>query len=136
MAKVTESGLNELINNLSSFAEDFSEMEDEILNEAGEIFVDEWKDGIARFGHVDTGDMQKSVKAKRSKKDASVEIYPHGKDRHGVRNAQKAFILHYGSSTIDGDRFVDDIEDKGEEKVVKAAEEIYYDTLKKKGLIK
>lgn len=135
MGKVTTSGLNELINNLSNFAEDFSEMEDKILDEAGEIFVEEWKEGIEQFGHVDTGDMQKSVKAKRSKKDASVEIYPQGKDRHGVRNAQKAFILHYGSSTIDGDRFVDDIEEKGEEKAVEAAEEIYYDTLEKKGLI-
>lgn len=135
MGKVTTSGLNKLINNLSNFAEDFSEMEDKILDEAGEIFVEEWKEGIEQFGHVDTGDMQKSVKAKRSKKDASVEIYPHGKDRHGVRNAQKAAILHYGSSSIKGDRFVDDIEEKGEEKAVEAAEEIYYDTLEKKGLI-
>lgn len=135
MAKVTSSGLNELVNNLSSFAEDFTEMEDEILTEAGEIFTEEWKDGIKRFGHIDTGDMQDSVKAKRSKKDTSVEIYPQGKDKKGVRNAMKAFILHYGSSTIKGDRFVDDVEEKGEKRAVEAAEVIYQETLEKKGLI-
>lgn len=135
MAKVTASGLNELIHNLNSFAEDFSEMEDEILNSASEIIVEEWKDGIERFGHVDTGDMQESVKATRLKDGKIVEISPHGKDRHGVRNAKKAFVIHYGHSNVNGDRFVDDIEDKAEEKAVEAAEEIYYDTLEKKGLI-
>jgi hypothetical protein len=28
----------------------------------------------------------------------TIDIYPQGTDRHGVRNAEKAFILHYGIS--------------------------------------
>jgi hypothetical protein len=29
----------------------------------------------------------------------SIDIYPQGKDRKGVRNAEKASILHYGSQS-------------------------------------
>lgn len=135
MAKLDTSGLNELVNNLSSFAEDFTDMKEDMLSAAGEILVDEWKDGIKRFDHVDTGDMLESVKAKRLKNEDGVEVFPQGKDKKGVRNAQKAFVLHYGWSNYEGDRFVDDIEDKAEEKATEAAEEIYWDELEKKGLI-
>lgn len=135
MAKLDTSGLNELINNLSNFAEDFTDMKEDMLSAAGEILVDEWKDGIKRFDHVDTGDMLESVKAKRLKNEDGVEVFPQGKDKKGVRNAQKAFVLHYGWSNYKGDRFVDDIEDKAEEKATEAAEEIYSNELEKKGLI-
>ena len=29
-----------------------------------------------------------------------VEIYPNGKDKHGVRNAEKGFVLNYGRSNM------------------------------------
>lgn len=135
MAKLDTSGLNELINDLSSFAEDFTDMKEEMLSAAGEVLVEEWKDGIKRFDHVDTGAMLESVKAKRLKNEDGVEVFPQGKDKKGVRNAQKAFVLHYGRSNYEGTRFVDDIEDKAEEKAADAAEKIYYETLEKKGLI-
>lgn len=37
-----------------------------------------------------------------------IDIYPQGKDRHGVRNAEKAFILHYGTKRIAATHWVDD----------------------------
>ena len=50
----------------------------------------------------DTGDMIKSIKATKQKKDKDgnpyVDIYPQGKDRKGTRNAEKGFIAEYGKS--------------------------------------
>lgn len=41
---------------------------------------------------------------------ASVEIYPRGNDRRGVRNAQKAYVINYGyrgkKTEKTGDKFV------------------------------
>ena len=53
--------------------------------------------------------MLKSIKATRPKRkdySSSIDIYPQGKDRKGIRNADKAFILNYGCSSIPGSRWV------------------------------
>lgn len=50
-----------------------------------------------------TGDMAKSIvvsKVKEKDGGKSVEVYPDGKDRHGVRNATKAFVLQYGRKNM------------------------------------
>lgn len=50
-----------------------------------------------------TGDMAKSIvvsKVKEISGGKRVEVYPDGKDRHGVRNATKAFVLQYGRKNM------------------------------------
>jgi hypothetical protein len=50
-------------------------------------------------GDRSTGDLAASIKVSAIKeKDSAkmVEVYPDGKDRHGVRNATKGFVLNYG----------------------------------------
>lgn len=50
-----------------------------------------------------TGDMAKSIivsKIKEISGGKRVEVYPDGKDRHGVRNATKAFVLQYGRKNM------------------------------------
>ena len=61
------------------------------------------------------------------------EIYPQGKDRKGVRNAEKAFILHYGKSGQAPTRFVDAVEEAAEDKAVSAMENVFNNYLEKEG---
>ena len=56
-----------------------------------------------RHGYRETGDMIESIRAdKAPKSDANdvrrISVYPRGEDRKGVRNAEKVFLLHYGTS--------------------------------------
>lgn len=95
----------------------------EMLGEAGKVVVKAWQDVIEERGHVDTGDMRDSVRASAVKKNGDAytsSIYPHGRDRKRQGNAEKAFVLHYGTSRIKGDRFVDDAEARAGD----AAEEV------------
>lgn len=135
MARIETAGLDSLMNNLRRFSLDVSEdLTFEMLEAGAKVTVEDWKQGIEAHGHVDTGRMKKSVKASKKGKNAR-EIYPRGKDRKGVRNAEKAFILHYGKSNKAGDRFIDDIEDKAYSDSLDAMEEVYNDYLFERGLI-
>ncbi len=51
-----------------------------------------------------TGDLADSIKVSDVKEKGSaqmVEVYPDGKDRHGVRNATKGFVLNYGRKRME-----------------------------------
>ena len=69
--------------------------------------------------HRDTGAMIESIGYARPtagiESAKSIDIYPQGVDGKGVRNAEKAFILHYGTSKIPGSRWVDDADRYSEE---------------------
>lgn len=107
-----------------------------------------WKDVITERGHVDTGDMRDSVGAAFiSYRNGAAEVYPLGRSttpskRHGgggkkrksVRNAEKAFILHYGRSNLLGDLFVDEIEDRILDKGYDAMAEAFEKFLEKENL--
>lgn len=123
MARINTSGLSELINDLKAVADDFDDCAHEMINAGADIAVAEWKKGIentvhtvekpgggytSKTGYIDTGAMLASV-GKTQKKSTAAEIYPQGKDGK-VRNATKAYVLHYGSSKIRGTRFVDGID--------------------------
>lgn len=133
MAEIGTSGLANLIKELEDLGADIDEISDEMLEAGGEAMKKAWTEEIKAKGHVDTGDMLKSVKAKVNKSKKTAEIYPQGKDKKGVRNALKAFVLHYGTSNIAGDRFVDEVESKGSDAAVDAMYEIYSDELGKRG---
>lgn len=50
-----------------------------------------------------TGALLASIKVSAVKENDGgkrVEIYPNGKDKHGVRNAEKGFVLNYGRSNM------------------------------------
>lgn len=54
-------------------------------------------------GNRSTGDLANSIivsKIKEKDGGKSVEVYPDGKDRHGVRNATKGFVLQYGRKNM------------------------------------
>ena len=62
-----------------------------------------------------------------------VAIYPQGRDHKGVRNAEKAFVNHYGASHRKATHFVDDAEKQSEEPAVEAMAAAWYQKLESEG---
>lgn len=149
MARVSTTGFSDFLKNLEDLGEDVDAMAADMLEAGSEVAVEEWKKGIqdeehrivakdgkgfvSKRGYIDTGDMVNSV-GRTMKKGRAAEIYPQGKDRKGVRNAEKAFVLHYGTSHYQGSRFVDDIEDKAGPEINVAMGHVMDDYLKKNNL--
>lgn len=128
MARMEFSGVEEVMNQLFAESERLERKATEMLGEAGQVVVKAWQDAIEDHGHVDTGDMKNSVRASAVKKTGEAytsSIYPHGRDRKKQSNAEKAFVLHYGTSRIRGDHFVDDAEERASEAAERAMEEIW-----------
>lgn len=149
MATITTTGFSNLLKDLEGLGEDVDAMAADMLDAGSDVAVEEWKKGIQneehkivakdgkgfvnKRGYVDTGDMVNSV-GRTLKKGRTAEIYPQGKDRKGVRNAEKAFILHYGTSSFQGSRFVDGIEDKSAPEIAVAMGHVMDEYLKKHDL--
>lgn len=137
---VKNSGLDILRNELEKLAEAVGgDLPEKMLDAGADAAVDEWKAGIVRHRHVDTGEMLNSVGvAPGTRKGRKREIYPLGSDRKGVRNAEKAYVLNYGRGKgkrnrrskksvvgLKGDRFVDDIQKKTELSTYKAMSKVF-----------
>lgn len=135
MARMRSQGVEELAADLKKLDKDADAVQQEMLDAGAKSLVSDWKKGIESAGHVDTGAMKKSVRSSKTAKKRQREIYPRGKDEKGVRNAEKAFILHYGTSKIKGDRFIDAIEEAGEPAAVQSMEKVLERHLRKRGLI-
>ena len=134
MANLSWQGLDEVLQEMQRAEETTGEIAEKMLKAGGEKCVEAWRTAIESHGHGGegisgraTGEMMKSVGIKFVKKDGirKAEIYPLGKDKRGVRNAEKAFILHYGRSNMKGDHFVDDAEKIAEEEAIPAMVEIW-----------
>ena len=99
MARFEYSPPTEFINQLNKMA-DVDKYADKMLDEAAPILVDSLKRQLNN--HKNTGDLQKSIKASRAKKNKYgwyVKVYPAGTDSKGVRNGEKLAYLEYGTST-------------------------------------
>jgi HK97 gp10 family phage protein len=102
MTKMTISGLEKMIDDMERMSSNFKPMAEGILKDGAQIIVGEWKREASKRTLKITGKMIDSINyKKRIKKDGSgikTDIVPMGRDDKGVRNAEKAFILHYGTS--------------------------------------
>ena len=136
MAKLTIQGLDGVIADMKRLGELEGETADKMLTEGAKIVEEEWKSAIKKADLVDTGAMLKSVKAtkpKTSKDVRTIEVFPQGKDKKGVRNAEKAFVNHYGTSSIKATRFVDEANEKAEPRVLETYERIWNDHMIERG---
>lgn len=127
MAKFEINGVDRVIDELGRMGALTGPMAEEMIREGARKIVGTWKSVIERRGHVDTGAMLKSVKSKKPSGGTEVlirEIYPLGEDAKGVRNAEKAFILHYGWKSRQGDHFIEEIMDESVEPAVSAMEAV------------
>ena len=128
MARMTFEGVDDVLDQLFKESERLERKATEMLGEAGKVVVQAWQDAIEAHGHVQTGDMKNSVRASAVKKNGEAyitSIYPHGRDRKRQSNAEKAFILHYGTSKIHGDHFVDDAEERAGDAAEQVMQEVW-----------
>lgn len=79
---------------------DVDKIAPKMIDEALPILVSHVKTEVSK--HVRTGDMLKSIKASKTKKNTSGNYYavvrPTGKDRKGVRNMEKLAHAEFGTS--------------------------------------
>ena len=129
MAGFDTSGLDGLISEMQRLGEDTGPVAVAMVNAAVEEIRDAWKVSAEKHGLRDTGDMINSIgfpqPVQKLANSVFRDVYPLGKDRKGVRNAEKAFVLHYGSSRIKPTYWVDDAEDSCAEAVQERLEGIW-----------
>ena len=113
MAQFSTDGIDSIAEEMAWMGEAAGEVADEMLLAGAEEVKRAWKETAERHGYRETGDMIESIRAdKAPKSDANdvrrISVYPRGEDRKGVRNAEKAYVLHYGTSKIHGSHWVDE----------------------------
>lgn len=138
MARFDCDGLDELIQQMTDVGELLNgETADKMLMAGAEQVKIAWQNAADQHGHRDTGAMIESIGYKRPQDVGgmrSVDIAPQGSDAKGVRNAEKAFILNYGTSRIKASHWVDDADKACEATVVPAMAAVFDAAMAEKGL--
>lgn len=145
MAKFQSANVDEMANELRRLGHITGAMAQEMVAEGAEVIADAWRDVIREHDHVESGDMLESVNptpVQRVAGGVAAEIYPQGMDGNGVRNVEKAFLLHYGwkageprrgkkgedakgrKGAYKGDHFVDEVEQRAVDGVDEAMEAV------------
>ena len=129
MARFDTSGLDAVLEEMKREGEIAGPAADAMLMAGAEQVKLAWQRSADEHGHRDTGALIASIGYARHPKQAgdvrSIDIYPQGKDAKGVRNAEKAFILHYGTSKRPGSGWVDDADRYSEETAIPAMAEVW-----------
>lgn len=103
MARFEVEGLDIIVEDMKRKGELAGETAQEMLMAGAEEVKQAWKGEAERRKFRDTSAMINSIGFPRSVKRASdivsIDIYPQGKDKKGTRNAEKAFILHWGTTS-------------------------------------
>lgn len=137
MARFDVSGLDEVTRWMEQMDEMTGEMADEMLLVGAEKAREAWQEAATLHNHRVTDDMFESIGYAREPKTVegirTIDIYPQGKDRKGVRNAEKAAILHYGCRSNPGSRWIDDADDRSEETVVPAMVRVFEEYMRNWG---
>lgn len=143
MARFDTSGLQDVLDEMTRLGESSGPVAEKMIMAGAEKVKQAWKRSAEEHeyfkggGKYATGDMINSIgyprKPTRIGAALEMDIYPQGKNRRGRRNAEVAFVLHYGTSKMDPSRWVDDADRYSEETVVPAMREIWNDYIKKKG---
>lgn len=135
MARFEAEGFDELLADFQQHKDLFDAAVPEILQAGANVIADAWRDAIRKHGLIDTGEMLESVRAFDIETSSAKKavIYPAGKDSKGVRNAEKAFVNHYGASSIKATHFVDDAENEAEGPAVDAMAAVWFKKIDSEG---
>lgn len=129
MARFEIQGMDEIIDQMRSMQLLTGRVAETMLMAAAEDVREAWRESAEEHGHRDTGQMIAAIGYPRKPSAASdalaIDIYPQGKNTGGVRNAEVAFVLHYGTSKMPGSGWVDDADAKSGPKVTATMESIW-----------
>ena len=111
MATFNTSGLRPLINEMERLGQNVGPVAEQMCMAAAEEIRAAWRKSAQEHGLVKTGTMLASIGYPKQPTAIggvlAIDVYPQGKDARGVRNAEKAFILHFGSSRVKPTYWVD-----------------------------
>lgn len=128
MGKVYFDDLSTTWKNFEKLAGDADGVAMAIMLHGAKEMIEEWRDTIEDEELIDTGAMHDSVamvgKPKKKNGVWEVTVAPTGVDDKGTRNAMKAAILNYGTSSITGRHFIDSIERMSESAIPTIAQYI------------
>lgn len=135
MAKMRIEGMDAVVDDMIRMGQQVGPVADRMLLAGAEIVKQTWKNAIQRHDFIDKHDMIDSVGYSRKpqivQEVRSIAVYPQGKDRKGIRNAEKAFVLHYGRNNMDASNFVDEAETEAAPRAEAAMVEIWNDFIEK-----
>ena len=117
MAKFNVTGMEAVIKDMNRLGQQSGSVAREMLEAAADVAVEAWQTAIQSHGHIETGAMYRGVKPSQIKSagdSLSITVYPQGKDGHGARNEEKAFIKHFGRRHERGSGFVTEAENAAE----------------------
>lgn len=137
MARMDTSGIDSLLTAMQGLEKESKALQIEIMDEAAKIVKKEVEQSIVRMGHVDSGAMLASIRIEaKTGRDGAAEriVTPSGRDKKGVNNGYKAFVVNYGSSKLTGSRFWNQAEEKARPQIERIAENKVNLEHKKKGL--
>lgn len=108
-------GADELLNDLHKLGAEMKAVERQMLQAGGEEMAQAWRDEIRARPHILTQSMLDHVKYRIKSKSGRTraEITSEGEDDNGMSNSAKAYMLHYGTSKIRGDHWIDAAEAAG-----------------------
>lgn len=152
MARIRTEGIDDIIEQMKFLGELSGDVADEMLLRAAEEVKQAWRQAARRHKLKLTGQLIDSIdypmKPKTIQGIKTIDIYPQGEStytigpdgkrinrRTPVRNAEVAFILHYGTSKKPATFWVDTADELSEEPVQQVMEEIWDRELRKRGLI-
>lgn len=106
MARFEVDGLDDLVHEMKMRGELAGETAEKMLKAGAEEVKQAWRNEAERRQFRDTAAMIDSIdyskKTKRVSDVLTIDIYPQGTDKRGVGNAEKAFILHWGTTSSAG----------------------------------
>ena len=140
MGRLTIRGLDQLIADMEAHGDDIDGLAERMCLAAGETMKQKWEFHVLKEDLIDKGDLFNSIgyppRSKTRIDQRTIETYPRGKNRRGVRNAEVAFIHHYGAPkrNIKARHFVDRVETDSEDVIPNQIEQMFDSELKKRGL--
>ena len=152
MARFRTDGIDGIIEQMKMLGELSGEVADQMLVAAAEEAKKSWKKAAEIHKLKLTGQLINSIGYPRKPKTVAgvrqIDIYPQGNstytiDKTGkrvnrkkpVRNAEIAFVKHYGTSKVPGTFWIDTADRLSEQPVQEVMEEIFDNELRKRGLI-
>ena len=129
MARFDTSGLDGIVSQMRALGQESGAVAEAMVKASVEEIRKAWRDSAEAHGHRDTGALIASITYSPSTTVMGSimerDVYPMGTDAKGTRNAEKAFILHYGTSRIPGSHWVDDADDNSAGPVQDVCESIW-----------
>ena len=128
MANYSVAGFDDLERMLLNESDKAKEIAPKMIKAGANVLISAEKQQIENLKIVDTGELKNSIKATKPKVKGGthvIEVYPHGKDSKGTRNAEKAFITEYGNSATPSRPWFSTAHEKSENDVHNAMGEIW-----------